>query len=73
MSTQNVTIIVAAVVAVVFIAAFAGNYGYNNNYQQGSGWLDLDSANIGNGSMDGLTNDERKTVMTFWCIECSPH
>jgi len=52
-------------------APYAGNSGYNNNYQQGSGWLDLDSANIGNGSMDGLTNDERKTVMTFWCIECS--
>ena len=28
MRTQNITIIVAAVVAIVFIAAFAGNYGY---------------------------------------------
>ncbi|MFE4710616.1 X2-like carbohydrate binding domain-containing protein [Paenibacillus sp. NPDC056722] len=32
------------------------------------GWNDFDSLNIGNGSMDGLTRDERKSAMTFWSI-----
>ena len=53
-------------------APWAGNNGYNNNYPHGSGWNDLDSIDIGNGAMDGLTNDERRTVMSLWCIECAP-
>lgn len=53
-------------------APWAGNQGYNNNYPLGAGWNDLDSLDVGNGSMDGLTNDERKTAMTFWALECSP-
>ncbi len=32
------------------------------------GWNDFDSLNVGNGSMDGLTPDERKTAMTFWAV-----
>ena len=36
------------------------------------GWNDLDSLEIGNGDGDGLTMDERKTVMTLWSISCSP-
>jgi hypothetical protein len=36
------------------------------------GWNDLDSLEIGNGNADGLTVDERKTVMTLWSISCSP-
>ena len=36
------------------------------------GWNDLDSLEIGNGDSDGLTMDERKTVMTLWAISCSP-
>ncbi len=36
------------------------------------GWNDLDSLEIGNGNRDGLTLDERKSVMTFWCISGSP-
>jgi hypothetical protein len=43
-------------------AAFAGN----------GGWNDLDSLEIGNGDNDGLTVDERRTVMTLWAISCSP-
>jgi alpha-galactosidase len=35
------------------------------------GWNDLDSLEIGNGSDDGLTLDERKTAMTLWAIENS--
>ena len=35
------------------------------------GWNDLDSLEIGNGSNDGLTLDERKTAMTLWAVENS--
>ena len=38
----------------------------------GKGWNDLDSLDIGSGAMDGLTLDERQTVMTLWAISCSP-
>lgn len=36
------------------------------------GWNDLDALEIGNGDSDGLTPDERRSVMTLWCISCSP-
>jgi hypothetical protein len=36
------------------------------------GWNDLDSLEIGNGENDGLTMDERKSIMTLWAISCSP-
>ncbi|WP_240702987.1 X2-like carbohydrate binding domain-containing protein [Cohnella luojiensis] len=32
------------------------------------GWNDFDSLNIGNGAMDGITPEERRTAMTFWSI-----
>jgi hypothetical protein len=32
------------------------------------GWNDFDSLDIGNGSMDGITQDERRTAMTLWSI-----
>lgn len=38
----------------------------------GRGWNDLDSLDIGSGEMDGLTKDERQTVMTLWAVSCSP-
>ncbi|MEV4314609.1 glycoside hydrolase family 27 protein [Actinocrispum sp. NPDC049592] len=36
------------------------------------GWHDLDSLDVGNGKMDGLTDDERYAYMTFWAITSSP-
>ncbi|WP_420113349.1 X2-like carbohydrate binding domain-containing protein [Pseudactinotalea sp.] len=36
------------------------------------GWNDLDSLNVGNGSMDGLTRDERRTAMTLWAVSAAP-
>jgi alpha-galactosidase len=36
------------------------------------GWNDLDSLDVGNGSNDGLTNDERQTYMSLWAIEAAP-
>ncbi|WP_240702986.1 glycoside hydrolase family 27 protein [Cohnella luojiensis] len=32
------------------------------------GWNDFDSLNVGNGSMDGITQDERRTAMTLWAM-----
>ncbi|WP_254678938.1 X2-like carbohydrate binding domain-containing protein [Arthrobacter sp. 24S4-2] len=36
------------------------------------GWNDFDSLNVGNGAMDGLTPDERRTAMTFWAVSAVP-
>ncbi|MEU8080707.1 X2-like carbohydrate binding domain-containing protein [Catellatospora citrea] len=36
------------------------------------GWNDLDSLNVGNGKMDGLTRDERRTAATLWAISAAP-
>jgi hypothetical protein len=36
------------------------------------GWNDLDSLEVGNGSQDGLTNDERRSAMTLWVIANAP-
>lgn len=41
-------------------------------YAGPGGWNDLDSLQISNGPMDGLTNDERQTMMGFWAIEAAP-
>ena len=36
------------------------------------GWNDLDSLNVGNGSMDGLTKDERRAATTLWAVSAAP-
>jgi len=36
------------------------------------GWNDFDSLDIGNGTMDGMTRDERQTAMTLWSISAAP-
>ncbi len=35
-------------------------------------WADMDSLDVGNGAMDGLTEDERQSYMTLWVICSSP-
>jgi len=37
----------------------------------GGGWEDLDSLDCGQGSVDGITSDERQTMATFWALECA--
>nr|AYQ75813.1 hypothetical protein EAV92_23475 [Cohnella candidum] len=37
-----------------------------------SGWNDFDSLNVGNGAMDGITPDERRTAMTLWAVSSAP-
>jgi hypothetical protein len=41
-------------------------------YASTGGWNDLDALQIADGSLDGITNDERQTYMTLWAIEASP-
>jgi hypothetical protein len=36
------------------------------------GWNDLDSLDVGNGRMDGLTQAERQSYATLWAISASP-
>jgi hypothetical protein len=36
------------------------------------GWTDLDSLDVGNGQMDGLSTDERQSYMTLWAISSAP-
>ncbi|MGN6426189.1 MAG: X2-like carbohydrate binding domain-containing protein [Leifsonia sp.] len=36
------------------------------------GWNDFDSLDVGNGTMDGLTRDERRTATTLWAISAAP-
>jgi hypothetical protein len=35
-------------------------------------WNNLDSLDVGNGTMDGITDTERQTYMTLWAIEAAP-
>jgi hypothetical protein len=35
-------------------------------------WNDLDSLEVGNAARDGLTPDERQSMMTLWSIEAAP-
>ena len=35
-------------------------------------WNNLDSLDVGNGAMDGLTDAERQSYATFWAIEAAP-
>jgi alpha-galactosidase len=41
-------------------------------YAGAGGWNDLDSVELGNGSNDGLTQDERQTQMTLWAASAAP-
>ncbi|MBM9502976.1 glycoside hydrolase family 27 protein [Actinacidiphila acididurans] len=41
-------------------------------YDSPGGWGDPDSVEVGNGSSDGLTPDERRTQLTLWSISAAP-
>ena len=41
-------------------------------YGGNGGWNDLDSVDVGNGTMDGMTRDERQSAMTLWAISAAP-
>jgi hypothetical protein len=37
-----------------------------------TGWSNLDSLEVGNGSLDGLSDTERQTAMTVWSMAAAP-
>jgi hypothetical protein len=41
-------------------------------YAGKGGWNDPDSLELGNGSADGLTVDERRSQMTLWAVSAAP-
>jgi hypothetical protein len=41
-------------------------------YAAPGGWNDLDSTEIGNGSNDGITTDQRRTALTLWSMASAP-
>jgi hypothetical protein len=41
-------------------------------YAGPGGWNDLDSLEIGNGSNDGITSDQRRTQLTLWSMAAAP-
>jgi hypothetical protein len=43
-----------------------------SSYTGPGGWTDLDSLDIGNATLDGLTDTQSQTAMTLWAITRSP-
>ncbi|MEV4350094.1 X2-like carbohydrate binding domain-containing protein, partial [Actinoplanes sp. NPDC049596] len=41
-------------------------------YTGNGGYGDMDSLNVGNGQMDGMTKDERRTATTLWAMQAAP-
>jgi alpha-galactosidase len=42
------------------------------SYAGAGGWNDFDSLELGNSDLDGITPDERQTMMILWSMECAP-
>ena len=51
---------------------YTGRNGQTNGSPLGAGWNDFDSLDVANGSLDGLTDDEKKSAVAFWALQCSP-
>jgi len=45
---------------------------WQNSASPSLGWNDLDSLDIGDGALDGLTNDEKQTAVSFWAMVNAP-
>ncbi len=46
--------------------------GWQNSTSPSLGWNDLDSLDIGDGTLDGLTNDEKRTAVSLWAMANAP-
>ena len=46
--------------------------GWENASRPKLGWNDLDSLEVGNGSIDGITDTEQQTAMTLWAMANAP-
>ena len=45
---------------------------WQNSASPSLGWNDLDSLDIGDGALDGLTNDEKRTAVSIWAMANAP-
>jgi len=45
---------------------------WQNSASPSLGWNDLDSLDIGDGALDGLTNDEKQTAVSLWAMANAP-
>jgi hypothetical protein len=46
--------------------------GWENAASPRLGWNDLDSLDVGDGALDGLTNDEKRSAVTLWALANAP-
>ncbi|HEX3437279.1 MAG TPA: CBM35 domain-containing protein [Pseudacidobacterium sp.] len=46
--------------------------GWQNSATPTQGWNDLDSLDIGDGTLDGLTNDEKRVAISLWAMANAP-
>jgi alpha-galactosidase len=46
--------------------------GWENAASPSLGWNDMDSLDIGDGSLDGLSNEEKRSAVTLWALGNSP-
>lgn len=46
--------------------------GWENAASAALGWNDLDSLDVGDGALDGLTNDEKRSAVTLWALANAP-
>jgi hypothetical protein len=46
--------------------------GWENATGPGAGWNDLDSLDIGDGTLDGLTNEEKRSALSLWALVNAP-
>jgi alpha-galactosidase len=45
---------------------------WQNSTSPSLGWNDLDSLDIGDGALDGLTNDEKRNAISLWAMANAP-
>jgi alpha-galactosidase len=46
--------------------------GWQNSASPSLGWNDMDSLDIGDGTLDGLTNNEKRTAVSLWAMANAP-
>jgi hypothetical protein len=46
--------------------------GWQNSASPSLGWNDMDSLDIGDGTLDGLTNNEKRTAVSLWAMANVP-
>jgi alpha-galactosidase len=46
--------------------------GWEHNAGPATGWNDLDSLDVGDGALDGLSEEEKQSAITFWAMANAP-